>query len=115
MACRRCSRTASVADLYCQLRVGGDIAFLGGIINYAMLVIWAWLVLLAPNFLRWFGSWFRLPAEQLLDLLDELRERRAAGQKHEAQREGRQPGEPHRCTPGEIKSGAHVRGPAKGY
>jgi hypothetical protein len=29
-----------------------------------MLVIWAWLVLLAPNFLRWFGSWFQLPAEQ---------------------------------------------------
>jgi formate dehydrogenase major subunit len=32
----RFTRTASVADLYCQLRVGGDIAFLGGIINYAI-------------------------------------------------------------------------------
>jgi formate dehydrogenase major subunit len=32
----RFTRTASVADLYCQLRVGGDIAFLGGIIHYAI-------------------------------------------------------------------------------
>src|SRR5262245_6929278 len=32
----RFTRTAAVADLYCQLRVGGDIAFLGGIINYAI-------------------------------------------------------------------------------
>jgi formate dehydrogenase major subunit len=32
----RFTRTASVADLYCQLRVGGDIAFLGGVINYAI-------------------------------------------------------------------------------
>jgi hypothetical protein len=35
-----------------------------GIINYAMLVVWAWLVLLAPRFLRWYASWFRLSAEQ---------------------------------------------------
>jgi len=32
----RFTRTASVADLYCQLRVGGDIAFLGGVINYVI-------------------------------------------------------------------------------
>jgi len=32
----RFTRTASVADMYCQLRVGGDIAFLGGLINYAI-------------------------------------------------------------------------------
>ena len=32
----RFTRTASVADLYCPLRVGGDIAFLGGVINYAI-------------------------------------------------------------------------------
>jgi len=32
----RFTRTASVADLFCQLRVGGDIAFLGGLINYAI-------------------------------------------------------------------------------
>jgi formate dehydrogenase major subunit len=32
----RFTRTASVADLFCQLRVGGDIAFLGGIISYAI-------------------------------------------------------------------------------
>src|SRR2546429_3584078 len=32
----RFTRTASVADLFCQLRAGGDIAFLGGIINYAI-------------------------------------------------------------------------------
>ena len=32
----RFTRTASVSDLYCQLRVGGDIAFLGGVINYAI-------------------------------------------------------------------------------
>jgi formate dehydrogenase major subunit len=32
----RFTRTASVADLYCPLRVGGDIAFLGGMINYAI-------------------------------------------------------------------------------
>jgi len=32
----RFTRTASVSDLYCQLRVGGDIAFLGGVINFAI-------------------------------------------------------------------------------
>jgi len=32
----RFTRTASVADLYCQLRVATDIAFLGGLINYAI-------------------------------------------------------------------------------
>src|SRR6266853_1727783 len=32
----RFTRTASVADLFCQLRVGSDIAFLGGLINYAI-------------------------------------------------------------------------------
>ena len=32
----RFTRTASVSDLYCQLRVGGDIAFLGGVISYAI-------------------------------------------------------------------------------
>jgi formate dehydrogenase major subunit len=32
----RFTRTASVADLFCQLRVGTDIAFLGGLINYAI-------------------------------------------------------------------------------
>jgi formate dehydrogenase major subunit len=32
----RFTRTASVADLFCQLRVGGDIAFLGGIIKFAI-------------------------------------------------------------------------------
>ena len=32
----RFTRTASVSDLFCQLRVGGDIAFLGGVINYAI-------------------------------------------------------------------------------
>src|SRR6266446_2777604 len=32
----RFTRTASVADLFCQLRVGGDIAFLGGLINFAI-------------------------------------------------------------------------------
>jgi formate dehydrogenase-N alpha subunit len=32
----RFTRTAAVADLFCQLRVGGDIAFLGGVINYAI-------------------------------------------------------------------------------
>jgi hypothetical protein len=35
-----------------------------GIINYTMLVLWAWLVLLAPRLLRWYASWFRLSAEQ---------------------------------------------------
>jgi formate dehydrogenase major subunit len=32
----RFTRTASVADLYCQLRVATDIAFLGGLISYAI-------------------------------------------------------------------------------
>jgi formate dehydrogenase major subunit len=32
----RFTRTASVADLYCQLRVATDIAFLGGMIRYAI-------------------------------------------------------------------------------
>ena len=32
----RFTRTASVSDLFCQLRVGGDIAFLGGVISYAI-------------------------------------------------------------------------------
>ena len=32
----RFTRTASVADMFCQLRVGGDIAFLGGMINYVI-------------------------------------------------------------------------------
>ena len=32
----RFTRTAAVADLFVQLRVGSDIAFLGGIINYAI-------------------------------------------------------------------------------
>jgi formate dehydrogenase major subunit len=32
----RFTRTASVADLFCQIRVGADIAFLGGLIRYAI-------------------------------------------------------------------------------
>jgi formate dehydrogenase major subunit len=32
----RFTRTASQADLFCQIRAGSDIAFLGGIINYAI-------------------------------------------------------------------------------
>src|SRR5271157_6654060 len=32
----RFTRTASVADLFCQLRVATDIAFLGGVIRYAI-------------------------------------------------------------------------------
>ncbi len=32
----RFTRTASVADLFCQLRAGSDIAFLGGLIRYAI-------------------------------------------------------------------------------
>src|ERR1700722_16462403 len=32
----RFTRTASQADLFCQIRAGADIAFLGGIINYAI-------------------------------------------------------------------------------
>ena len=31
----RFTRTASVADLFCQIRAGADIAFLGGVIRYA--------------------------------------------------------------------------------
>jgi len=33
----RFMRTASVADLFCQIRAGTDIAFLGGVIRYAIL------------------------------------------------------------------------------
>ncbi len=32
----RFTRTARSADLFCQIRAGSDIAFLGGVINYAM-------------------------------------------------------------------------------
>jgi formate dehydrogenase major subunit len=32
----RFTRTASVSDLFCQIRVGTDIAFLGGVIRYAI-------------------------------------------------------------------------------
>ena len=32
----RFTRTASVADMFCQIRAGTDIAFLGGLINYAL-------------------------------------------------------------------------------
>src|SRR5512142_1253889 len=32
----RFQRTAAVADNFCQVRVGTDIAFLGGLINYAL-------------------------------------------------------------------------------
>src|SRR5256885_6525707 len=32
----RFTRTASVADLFCQIRAGADIAFLGGVIRYAL-------------------------------------------------------------------------------
>jgi formate dehydrogenase major subunit len=32
----RFTRTASVSDLFCQIRAGTDIAFLGGMINYAI-------------------------------------------------------------------------------
>ncbi len=32
----RFTRTASVADLFCQIRTGADIAFLGGLIHYAV-------------------------------------------------------------------------------
>ncbi len=32
----RFTRTAAVADLFCQIRAGSDIAFLGGMINYAI-------------------------------------------------------------------------------
>ena len=32
----RFTRTASVADMFCQIRAGTDIAFLGGVINYAL-------------------------------------------------------------------------------
>jgi formate dehydrogenase major subunit len=32
----RFQRTASQADLFCQIRAGADIAFLGGLINYAL-------------------------------------------------------------------------------
>ncbi|HZV88558.1 MAG TPA: molybdopterin-dependent oxidoreductase, partial [Candidatus Binatus sp.] len=32
----RFTRTSSVADMFCQIRAGTDIAFLGGMINYAI-------------------------------------------------------------------------------
>src|SRR6266481_4189329 len=32
----RFTRTAAVADLHCQIRAGSDIAFLGGVIRYAI-------------------------------------------------------------------------------
>ena len=32
----RFTRTASTADLFCQIRAGTDIAFLGGLIHYAL-------------------------------------------------------------------------------
>jgi hypothetical protein len=41
-----------------------DALLWSGIINYAMLLLWAALVLLAPGFIRWHGRLFRLSAEQ---------------------------------------------------
>jgi hypothetical protein len=35
-----------------------------GIINYAILLLWAALVFLAPGLLRWFARLFRMSAEQ---------------------------------------------------
>jgi len=35
-----------------------------GIINYAMLLLWAALLLLAPGLVRWHGRLFRLSPEQ---------------------------------------------------
>jgi len=32
----RFTRTAAVADMFCQIRAGSDIAFLGGLIHYAI-------------------------------------------------------------------------------
>src|SRR5271155_73062 len=32
----RFTRTSAVSDLFCQIRAGSDIAFLGGVINYAI-------------------------------------------------------------------------------
>jgi hypothetical protein len=34
------------------------------VINYAMLLLWAALVLLAPGFVRWHGRWFGMSPEQ---------------------------------------------------
>ena len=34
------------------------------VINYAMLLLWAALVLLAPRFVRWHGRWFGMSTEQ---------------------------------------------------
>jgi hypothetical protein len=34
------------------------------VINYAMLLLWAALVLLAPGLVQWHGRWFKLSAEQ---------------------------------------------------
>jgi len=34
------------------------------VINYAMLVLWAALVFLAPGFVQWHGRWFKMPVEQ---------------------------------------------------
>jgi hypothetical protein len=41
-----------------------DVLLYCGIINYAMLLLWVALVLLAPGFARWVGRLFRLSAEQ---------------------------------------------------
>jgi hypothetical protein len=35
-----------------------------GIINYAILLLWAALVFLAPGLLRWVARWYRVSAEQ---------------------------------------------------
>ncbi|HKI31057.1 MAG TPA: hypothetical protein VKA46_04270 [Gemmataceae bacterium] len=41
-----------------------DVLLWSGVINYAMLVLWAALYYLAPGVLHWFGRRFRLSAEQ---------------------------------------------------
>ncbi|HZT83500.1 MAG TPA: hypothetical protein VFA26_24935 [Gemmataceae bacterium] len=35
------------------------------VINFAMLLLWAMLALLAPGYVRWHGRLFRLSAEQM--------------------------------------------------
>ena len=35
-----------------------------GVINYAVLLLWAALILVAPGYIRWVGGLFRVSAEQ---------------------------------------------------
>jgi anaerobic selenocysteine-containing dehydrogenase len=63
----RLTRTAATADLYLQIRAGADIAFLGGVINYALANILS-ITPMLPSSLRRDSSFLMTDCTQALIL-----------------------------------------------